>query len=55
MMMSQGGDGQKDSGSEKKDEEPVEPTPEMFPVEGSPDLVDVEVKEAQAIEEGMLK
>ena len=31
------------------------PTPEMYPVEGEPNLVDVEIKEALSIENGMMK
>lgn len=39
----------------QEDKELVEPTPEMYPVEGEPNLVDVEIKEAASIEDGMIK
>ena len=56
MISQQGGGDQKKEGSQPKvEEEPVEPTPEMYPVEGEPNLVDVEIKEALSIENGMMK
>ena len=69
MMSQQGGDQKKEASEPKKEEAavaeepeeeveevvPDEPTPEMFPVEGEPNLVDVEIKEALSMEDGMMK